>query len=477
MEQSKVFELFCKFSGYERIHLRRFIHSPYHNQREDVCLLFDFLEKNTKKSKPDYDKKKAWAYCYGEHKPFKDNDMRSLMTFLLKTMERFLEVEMLLEKDPTQQFVYLAKAYQNLQLPTHTNQNLSQFEKYLTQHTQPNSYFLRAKYEYEQAHYTHTETLKRNTQRSLQSLTDSLETQFIAERLRQACELLAHQTVYKIEYDKGMLDFLLGYVAQKKEIFLNQPAISLYYYYYQASTQTSEASADFFELYTQQLLAIQTNFPMDELRNLYKMAINYTIRKTNTDSSQFYTNRMFVFYEAGLSQSILLENKQLSRFTYKNMVSLALLLGKHAWALDFIRQYTPLLPANFQPIYEPYALGKYHFATKNLPLALEYLHKVTHEDIFLSLDIRSTQLKIYYELGDYDTLDYYWQSFKMFLSRQKKVLGYHYPIYKQILHLTNQLTKSLNFSKTNISQLSKKIKTIPTLTEREWLLKMLEGKK
>lgn len=472
MKDSKLVQLFETLDSPLRAKLRKFLQSPYHNRREDVLRLFEFLLKQGKDGH--WDKKKAWTFCYPNLSQYHDGDMRCLMTFLLKCIEAFLIAEQL-QQDNAQQELYLSQAYHALQLPQQAQQHLEKLGIYLDKQPTRNSDYLRQYFEIQQAQHYFTEDLHRDAPRNLQLWADTLEHQFIAEKLKQTCELLAHQTVYKIEYDLGMLPMLIQYVQSKETILLQQPAIALYYYYYQASTVfNTQESEMYFKLYIDALLQSTYYFPQKELKALYTMALNYAIRKVNVSYNQYYMEQLFMLYKSGLEHAILLENNQLSRFAYKNIVGVALQLEQYDWVKQFIAHYTTLLPKLYQKSYESYVQGKLYFAQRNYTKALEHLQYVEYEDIFLNLGARVMQLKIYYELGEYMVLDSFLQSFKVFVLRKKRVLGYHYDNFKNIIQLVRRLMNLPFQSKKKKAKLYNTILQMDTLTEKEWLLKQLE---
>jgi hypothetical protein len=484
MQDSKLVQLFSKLSGYEQANIKKFLSATFHNRRPDLPKLFEFLQKQTRYKAPDYSKLAAWRYCYGAQKAYKDSDMRGLMSSLLHKIEDYFLVVQTLQADNPNRFVSLDNFYTQKQLPEHLEENLKQWDKLLAQKKSvQDSAYLRHFYTYQKKSYKHKSALQRVEASNLQILTDSLEKQFVAERLQEACSVLASQSLSKTPHQTGMLDLVLDFVQRQHPDWLAIPAIGLYYYFYQSLSQNDpEQSVFFFGLYTRMLFESGAHFSAEELRNFYKMAINYTIRKANTHNNQqeaheVYNQQLFGLYKTALAQKILIEHGQISRFSYKNMVALGLRLKELAWVEDFIRTYTVYLGDDYKTIYEHYALGKYCFACQDYPQALLHLQKVAYEEIFLGLDARVVQLKIYYETQEWEVLDSHLQSFKMFLLRKKKVLGYHFDIYKQILRFTRRLIQADYVSKRKIQQLREKITTTPTLTEREWLLKMLEGKK
>lgn len=134
MQDNKLLQLFSALSGYERKKLRRFLLSPYHNEREDLILLFDYLQ-NLLKTKSEFDKNTAWRAIYADNRAYCDADMRCIMTFLLQRIAAFLQAEAL-AKDASQQHKYLSQAYLSHNLPQHAKQNIRRRQQQLGYHFQ-----------------------------------------------------------------------------------------------------------------------------------------------------------------------------------------------------------------------------------------------------------------------------------------------------------------------------------------------------
>jgi hypothetical protein len=470
MQDNKLLQLFSALSGYERKKLRRFLLSPYHNEREDLILLFDHLQ-NLLKTKSEFDKYAAWRVMYTDNRAYCDADMRCLMTFLLQRIAAFLQAEAL-AKDASQQHKYLSQAYENYNLPQHAKQNIRQWQQATQKTDLRDNQYLYQIHQYQEAEFASHEDEQRNATRNLQALPDTLEAAFIAARLRQACQLQAHETVYKIEYDKGLLPAVLGFVAARPQL-LQLPAVALYYYYYMAR-QSAENSEPFFNQYTQLLSTSHALFAPDELRDLYRMAINYAIRRANTAEGSHFAPRLFDFYKVGFELGILLEKEKISRFSYKNAVSLAIRLGEFEWAKQFIAAQSARLPDEFRHSYQHYALGKWHFAQNELDKALVFLQKVEYEDVFLNLDARVMQLKIYVQLGEYAALEYFLQAFRTFIRRRQQQLGYHFQNYNHIINFALRLIELPQSPKNKAAQLRHDIEKTQNFTERDWFLLQIQ---
>ena len=178
-------------------------------------------------------------------------------------------------------------------------------------------------------------------------------------------------------------------------------------------------------------------------------------------------------YSAALQSDVLLENGQLSRFAFKNIVALALRLGEFDWAEGFIEKYSSALDARHRRNYTDYNLAKLHHARRDYAKAMRMLHKVEYEDVFLNLDAKVLLLKIYFEQGETEALESFILSFQRFLQRKNKELGYHRENYLNTLHFASKLLTINELDKLEKERLRSEITGAKALGEREWLLEKL----
>ncbi|HNL40530.1 MAG TPA: hypothetical protein PKH43_15370, partial [Saprospiraceae bacterium] len=170
---------------------------------------------------------------------------------------------------------------------------------------------------------------------------------------------------------------------------------------------------------------------------------------------------------------ILLENGLLSRFAFKNIVALGLRLEHFDWVGQFIEQYAPLLEEKYRNPNRLYNLARLHYARKQYQMAMPLLARVDESDLMLNLDSRVMLLKMYYETGEWDALDALIASFRIFLLRKKKSLGYHQAHYLNIIRFVQKLTRLRHNDRQAVAALRQTVQQQPALIEREWLLEML----
>lgn len=470
MNNSPLFHLFLAFSKEEKVACRKFLHSPYHNQREDVRQLYDYLQEQYTKSSVALTKERTFAYLFPKEN-FDDKKMRYTMSFLLKTMENFL-IQREREAEHVANQLLLTRAYRRLNLPKSQAKVLKNAKKILE--TQPllDIEQYENHYQLASAHYDAQAGQTRNAPLNLQEWSQALDLAFLAKKLKQSCFALAHQAVYRVEYDTGLLPAVLEFLESFADLE-KHPAISLYYYFYQA--QTTPQHEFYFKKLKKGIVEQSNLLPLEEKRNLYLAAINYCIQRFNKGEEQ-YLREVFELYQSGIAQEILFEKGKLSRFTYKNVVGIALRLKEFQWAEDFILNYQNALETKFKDNYTHYNLSKLRFYQKNYTEAMQRLQQVEYDDLFLNLDAKVMLLKIYYELGELEVLESFITSFQRFLQR-KKLIGYHQENYGNMIRLTRKLLELNPFDRAERSKLKQEIEGIKALSERDWLLKQLTDRK
>ena len=98
--------------------------------------------------------------------------------------------------------------------------------------------------------------------------------------------------------------------------------------------------------------------------------------------------------------------------------------------------------------------------------------KAEYKDLMLSLAAKMLQLKIFFELQEFDLLESHLQAIRAFI-RRKKVMGYHRENYLNTVHFTQKLLESNAFDKPARAALRREIEETKAVAEKEWLLEQV----
>jgi len=468
MQKSQLVNVLRTFSKKDIRDCRKWLESPAHNQREDVIILFDYLmEEGRLDNAAELDKTVVFPLIFPDEE-FDDAKMRQVMHFLLKSTEEFLTYQELTENE-VQSHLALSKVYRKRKLNKLFKKNIRTLEKLQKKAPFRNRDYFDQEYLIQQENYAYLSAFKRISL-NLQEVSDTLDLTFLTDKLRQSVFMLSHQTVYKNEYEIGLLDEVLAYVESKQEL-LDIPAIAMYYFGYKALTNREEEH--YFNQLKSQLIEKAHFFPHSEIRDIYLMAINYCIGRMNAGEAAFI-REAFELYQIGYERKILIENEQVSRVTFLNSITIALRLGEFTWVEQFIENFQHYLEERYRESFVRFSLARLNFERKNYDEAMQLLVQVEFDDILFNLNARTMLLKMYYEQDEFDALDSLLGSTNTYLQR-KKVMGYHKSNYKNIIRFTKKLTRINPFEKTEREKLQQQIEEANPLTEKRWLLEQLQA--
>lgn len=467
MKKSKLIQLFETLSRQELRKFGQWLVSPYHNQRKEVQQLYDYLTNDITGFQEEYlAKEVAWRLLF-EGQVYDNTQFLHLMHQLLRQLEEFVSYERF-RATPYLEELYLLQELKERRLDKYFRNTLKKTTKNQAQQLTRDELFWQRSYEFKIEEFQFSELQKRTTNIDLQELANGLDRNYFIQRLRLACSLLSHQTMQQKEYKTDWLEKVLEEV--EGSAYLEIPAVALYYYAYKAIT--AQEGELFFQEYLALLKQSKQLFEATELRDFYLMGINYGIQQLNKGNLS-YLSHVFYLYQDGIEQRYLLLNGELSAWTYQNVTTSGIRSAKYKWVGQFIADYRAYLPKQYQDTLYQLCLGKLYYAQKQPKQAIDLLQKVDSKDIHLHINAKILLAKIYYEIDNFDQLDMLLTSIKAYI-RRKRVIGYHKENYRNIIQCIQQLTELNLLDKTIKIQFKSTVENLNPLTEKVWVLSMLE---
>lgn len=465
MLKAGFFSLFFTLSYKERKAFRLFLDSPYFNRRSELLSLHDFLVDREGVQWTGDDKKRAYERLF-PNKDYDDLHWRHTTSFFKKALEQFISLQHW-EADINDQNWRLATSLRRRELIKQYEQALNKAFKQMERSDLRDPQYHLNQYRLYMEKYEYAHRVRRGGSMFLQEQTDALTKFYVSGILRQSCIIQSHQLINPKTYHQILLPSVLEEV--KSQDLLEEPSIAIYYHSLMALKDEDNEEA--FEKTTALIDAHWKAFPVNEIRDIYILAINYCIRKLNTGQRSFI-RKAFDLYRQGIERKCLLDQGQLSPFTYKNVVMLGMSLGEHEWVEHFLHAYKKYLAPDTRENTFNYNLAIYYFRKPDYDQAMSLLQRVEFNDVLNNLDARRMLLRIYYEMGALSALDSHLDSFRQYISRQKE-LGYHRDAY---LGLIKYVKKSLKArGKKERKELSEQIEAAPSFAEKKWLLEQLGG--
>ncbi len=464
MQKTKLVQVLGRLEKREVGELRKFLNSPFFNTREDVRRLYEILLQGLKKTKA-LTKEGIYGQLFPKQS-YSDRDFHLLMSYLFKLVEKYLAVREFLQDD-FEVKAQLMKSYRHRHLPGHFQYIVGRMRRLLDQEEVEDSTY----YERYRDIYWEEYQMKVASHPShklyLEELTKTTDIAFFAQKMRQICLLTAQRSIYKIDYPLAAQLPFFDYLQEQE--LTKIPAIGIYFHGYHL-LEGSEGESHF-PLFKEFLLTHNHKFSLTETRELYLMAVNFCVRQVN-EGNRSYFREMFELYRRGLELQVLMENGQLSRFTYHNAVASAIQIEAFDWARKLIVEYRDHLEEPHRDSSYRFNLARLEYEQQNYSEALDLIGGIHFQDLLVNLAAKAIILKIYYQLSEYNLLEAHLNAMNNFI-RRKRVLGYHKENYLNIIRYTKKIMAINQYDKSAVQNLSKEISAEEKLTEKRWLLQQL----
>lgn len=458
--------LIKKLKNEEIRQLKKYIRSPFVTHREDLALMFYALADclYVKKALPA--KEVLFEKTFGETAIYDDQKLRSSMSDLHLLIEEYLKWQAM-QSDEIGSYLALAALYRQRNLTKHFQRTIKKVEKKQENQSLRNPDFYQNYLQFQIENAQFQAANQRAGKLNLQEIGDTMDIHYLSQKLRHVCTQLSHRAVFQADYEFGLLQGWINMIEESD--YLEVPAVALYYYCYRFLTEAY--SQIYFRKFREELLEHQQHFPKEELKDLYRAAINFCIRKLNEGSLEF-TREGWELFQEGLKTGIFLENNRLSRFTFDNVVGFGLRLKEYSAVENFIKNYEKKLADAYRKSTVYFNLARLEYNRKNFDAALNYLHTSDPKDLVNQLISKTLLLKIYYESEEFDLLESHLDSFRLFI-RRREVSDYHRKNFQNIIAYTRKITGLAPYDKTERLKLKNAILEEAILTERDWLLKKL----
>ena len=462
MHNTKLVQLFQTLSKVEQNRLERFIDSPYHNRHSDVKALLDYL---LAVSPPTLEGAHAAVF---PNQPYNSTKLRNTQSYLLKLVEKFLVYEHL-EQDEAAYCQLLLPLYRQRGLHKGFQSTVRNNARYLSKQPHRSVQYHYGEFCLQQEQFLHAQERNRLEDKNIQAVLDSFDIYYSTNKLRYAITALSHQNIFNVQYDLGSMETLLQRVEARN--WLEIPSVAAYYHSYKMLT--TPQTAEYAQL--KQLIVEQWElFEPSELRDLYLTAINAFIRQLNRGEAGVL-EELFLLYQSGLERGVFMVDGELSRFTYKNITSVAIRCAAYEWGANFVEEYAPHLPAEHRQNYRRYCQARLSYATEAYQEAMHCLQTLGSTDREVIMDGKGMLIKIYYMLGEYDALESLLSSFKTYLKRDQYISADLKAVYLNFVHYVQRLQQHNPYDPEARAQLSQDVLNERQLPERQWLLRQLEA--
>jgi hypothetical protein len=467
MLQTKPDHILRSFSQYELNRFDRFIAGVESDER--ITKAWTYIRPFYKERIPEaLDKDNIWRVAFGKVK-FVPLRYARLLSDFTKVLEKFLLMEYISSRD-TDRSIALLDIYNMRSIGSCIAPLIKSADDSLNKYRYRDGEFYLSRFRIDEQRNTYIENLdRRDDEKHLTQTMHSLDTYYLIQKLKYYASALHYQKFLNIPSEIQFMEEVMQFAASP--VFDAVPLVRILLCIIQTLEDVEgEKAFEELRLLLSRHIAL---FPMEEAEQLYAFAVNYCIRQINKGEPE-YLQKIFTLYKQMLHDGLLTYKGNISPWEFKNIVTVALRAKELKWAANFIEKQSPLIAERDRENAYTFNMARYAFAAGKYDKVLELLGTVDYDDVFYQLDAKTTLMKTYYELGEYQPLQSLKESFRILLSRKKLISDTQRDVYGNFVRYTLKLFRVDVKDKKKMDTLRKEILATKQMADKGWVMEKLE---
>lgn len=469
MFNTKLVAFLQTFSRLDLAQFRKYIVSPFFNEREELVSLFDLLietELLFGKTEKTMDKLGAWKKLF-PGATYDDVRFRRICSDLLRLAMDFSAYNQYTSNPSTSQ-VFLLNALAPTRLEKHFDGVLRQATLLQEKSGVRDADFHYLNYMLHRRRHEHLEHISPKTAAfdPIEKADYHLDCYYFAKKLEHYCDALGYRNMVSEAVDVALFPDFLNYLENGP--YLAEPVVKAWYLVARMMLHPDETH--YFQAMKELLETHAGSFQQRELQTLFIHSMNYCIDTKINHGREDYHGELFLLYRIALDRGIIFDNGELHPHHYKNIITIALQIQELAWAENFIRDYTHRLPKGDQDNALNFNLAQVYFYQKRYDRVIELLQEVEYQTITYALGSRMILMRTYFELGEDQALESLIDSYRIFLRRNRLISKDIKQQYLNMLRFTRKLFLLPSYDKKALEKARQAIEGCKSLASKKWLL-------
>ncbi len=432
MLRSSLLEILRTFSKKDLTKFEDFVASPYFNKKDNVRKLFLELKKFAPAFEDEHlEKEKVWLKLF-PGKEYNYGIMKNLIHDLTGLSEQFILLEHY-SADTFRCEYDLIEAANSRNIQKFTSGKIDQFEKRVKSEPAPDKYtiiddllYVTSNFYSAKSSFIKEYDLKRERADSLRLASEHLFCYFLVNSFKLIHNTIAHE----VQGNRPIGNTVLEQFFQKLEehsilegLLLNEKqdhdrvmkiVVCFYLMYKSLKSNGEKAAYDKFKSYLRENIDLFSAF---ELQNLNTCRITCAI---NLKVPRDEANESLEWHKLLTEKNLFLQrNGLITTAVMINVINNSVNLNDIVFAEEFLNRYAGKLPAESRDNTYNYCMAVIHFSRKEFGKSLECLARISDEKLIRKYFVKRLYLKIYYELNDYESFVYAFDSFAHFRKRNK----------------------------------------------------------
>lgn len=474
MHNSTLIEILRTLTQKEMKEFSDFISSPFFNKNVNIVKLFNHLRKYhpafTSKS---IQKEYVYSKIFSSDE-YNDGFMRLLMYQLGKLAEDYLSY-VHANKEPIRNAINLLSELNERKLEKIFLKYFDEIEKEIEEAEYKSKEFYFNKYllYHEMEIYKDWSKFKQKDNQypanSERYVEEYLSSYFIASALNHYRFVMARKEYFQFDYSFELLEHIMDFLRNKSNSYISEPVIKLHLNEVLLLTEGKD------EHYTElKKMLHEPNMFSKSLRySIHNLLQTHCVKKMYS-GNETYVKERFELFKYAVENEIYTASEHLyfDDLLFANIVFNAVSVGETHWAECFINKYKQELSPNNSEVTVNISLARLYFIKKEFSNALECLNRIKSiKHMAFKFPVRDLTLLIYYEMNMYNEAYYQLDSYRHFLTSNKKNLSesrferlFNFiRLYKQLLRLKEKPAGTDRY------KLEMELKNTTNTMERKWL--------
>lgn len=481
MPKTSCIQILSTFKKVELREFSRFVYSPFFNGRRETAVYF----KAIKKFYPEFNSKnftneKIFAAVY----PTKEYDIRiirRLNSYLLKLIELYLSYKGL-KSDMFYFDLSLAIQYSERGLYGQSQKQLEFTDKKYSDSKGDYEFYFWKRYlieRHKNSLYSYTKNDHLASEAILKR-TDMFSYHSAVIICKGLISLFINSKNFNTDFTGGDFYCLVKNLNLENYIKnLNETNNEFYSVlaaeYYQAMSLLNPRDDNFFIKFKEVLSLDMNMFSYIERINLYTIfEAVCTLKIENGEHS--YSKDLFEAYKRMLEQGLYSYSPGggfILRI-FRNIVHTAIMEKETIWLEKFLEKYLSKLPDDSRKGMNALAKSLLLFEKKSFEASLNELNNINFELFHFKIDFKNLQLKLYYELGYYESLFSLIDTYKHFIANSKFISERYKIISGGFINSLIKLIKIKNENKLFEAEILKnEFRAIQDKTHQTWLIEKI----
>lgn len=438
MNKSSLIEAIKTFTPKEMKEFSEFVSSPFFNKNVNVIKLFELIKKNYPElDPPKIEKEKMFAKIF-PGKAYKDSTLRLLMFYLYELVERFLAYNRFSNDSFKSKDILLKELFER-KLFKDFERIIDEANKELEKFIVRDNYYYENRYLFAEHKLSYLAEIymgkyeKYLTKDNIQLFSDNITKFYLISVLKYYAITLNTMYLYDIKVDTEVIENIVENFNAGQ--FSGVPMILMYYRVIKLFIEPDNEE----NYYSLKELILKHDAELGEtIGDLFINLENYCVRQLRTGKQKFLLES-FLIYELELEKGTYKIHGYMPSSFFSSTVVTASKLKRYDWLRKFIEDYKIELHEDSREAYYYYGMSYLENEEGNYEKALEYLAKSKPEEVYLKMDLRILQSRIYYSLVWTLPLQSLLDTFKKTVQNNKFMTDLRKDHYLKFIKYTNQL--------------------------------------